>query len=74
MTDKKSKIVSLLDELSNSIKGAVDIHDFDYNLTNDIEEISSGEPWKELRLTGWKKLKLEIRWLSPDTETVLEKK
>jgi len=70
MVDNKEKVVLLLDELSVSIKEAIEVFDFDYNLTNDIEEVNLGKLWGELRPTGWKKLKLEIRWLSPVTQTI----
>ena len=69
----KSKVIPVLDELSASIKEAIEILDFDYDLENDIEEVYLGKLWVELRPTGWKKLKLEIRWLSPVTQTIPEK-
>lgn len=69
----KSKVISVLDELSASMKEAIEILDFDYDLTNDIEKVCLGKLWAEARPTGWKKLKLEIRWLSPVTQTIPEK-
>jgi len=69
----KSKVILVLDELSASIKEAIEIFNFDYDLTNDIEKVDTGKPWLEVVPTGWKKLKLEIRWLAPVTQTIPEK-
>ena len=72
MVENKDKVIRLLNELSASIKEAIEVFSFDYDLTNDTERVNLGKPWEELKLTGGKKLKLEIRWLSPVTQTIPE--